>query len=79
VRLLEIISPAGFEAYFDELAEVLGASGPPDVGRILAVAQKYDMEMDFSTLMDISQKYNVSIGGPRAAQAAQEQSVGEPL
>jgi hypothetical protein len=40
------------------------------------------MEMDFSTLMDISQKYNVSLGGPRAAQEpaeAQIQPVGEPL
>ena len=63
-RLLEIISPAGFERYFDELAEVLRAGGPPDVARIIALAQKYNMEMDFSTIMEIAQKYNVSLGGP---------------
>jgi quercetin dioxygenase-like cupin family protein len=66
-RLLEIISPAGFERYFDDLAEVLGAGGPPDVDRIIAVAQKYNMEMDFSTIMEIAQKYNVSLGGSRDA------------
>jgi len=69
-RLLEIISPAGFEGYFDELAEVLSAGGPPDIGRITALAQKYGMEMDFSTIAEISQKYNVSIGAPRTEQAA---------
>lgn len=82
-RLLEIISPAGFEHYFDELAEVLAASNPPDFGRVMTVAQKYGMDMDFSTLMDISQKYDVQLGGrPRAAQdtwGAQDQAVAEPL
>jgi mannose-6-phosphate isomerase-like protein (cupin superfamily) len=33
-RILEIISPAGFERYFEELAGVLSAGGPPDLGRI---------------------------------------------
>ena len=66
-RLLEIISPAGFEGYFDDLAEVLGSGGPPDIGRIMAVAQKYSLEMDFSTIAEITQKYNVSLGGPPAA------------
>ena len=30
-RLLELISPAGFERYFEELAPHLSGSGPPDV------------------------------------------------
>ncbi|MGH2522514.1 MAG: cupin domain-containing protein [Anaerolineales bacterium] len=82
-RLLEIISPAGFENYFEELAAVLEASNPPDFGHVIAVAQKYNLEMDFSTLMDISQKYNVWLGGPNAAPKpdpnAEAQPVGEPL
>jgi quercetin dioxygenase-like cupin family protein len=69
-RLLEIIAPAGFERYFDELAVVLGADRPPDIGRILALAQKYSVEMDFSTVRELEQRYNVWLGGPRAAQAA---------
>jgi quercetin dioxygenase-like cupin family protein len=66
-RLLEIISPAGFERYFDELAEVLGAGGPPDIERIQSLAQKYEVEMDFSSVMDLVRKYNLSLGGPRAS------------
>src|SRR6266550_9278363 len=30
-RILEIISPAGFEGYFDELTELLRDGGPPDL------------------------------------------------
>jgi quercetin dioxygenase-like cupin family protein len=64
-RLLEIISPAGFEQYFDELAEVLGG-GPPDIERIQALAQKYQLEMDFSSVVELERRYNVRIGGPPA-------------
>ena len=66
-RVLELIAPAGFEHYFEELAVVLGASGPPDVERIQALAQKYDMEMDFSSVPELLQRYNLSLGGPPPA------------
>ncbi len=73
-RILELIAPGGFEGYFDELAEVVSVCGPPDVSRIIAIAQKYGVEMDFSSVMDLSQKYNVWLGGPQAAQAAKAMS-----
>ena len=66
VRLLEIIAPGGFEEYFDELAEVLG-SGPPDPGHLTAVAQKYNVAMDFSSVAELGKRYGVWLGGPRAA------------
>jgi quercetin dioxygenase-like cupin family protein len=66
-RVLELIAPAGFERYFDELAAVLGVGGPPDVDRIKALAQKYDMEMDFSSVPELLQRYNLSLGGPPPA------------
>jgi mannose-6-phosphate isomerase-like protein (cupin superfamily) len=33
-RILEIISPAGFERYFEELLELLPTAGPPDPNAI---------------------------------------------
>jgi quercetin dioxygenase-like cupin family protein len=66
-RLLEIISPAGFERYFDELAELLGADGPPSIERIQSLAQKYNVEMDFSSVEELLRKYSLSPGGPRAS------------
>jgi len=62
-RILEIISPAGFENYFVELAELLAQAGPPDVERINMLAQEYGLEFDFSTLAELSQTYDVSLGG----------------
>src|SRR6266700_1369924 len=63
-RILEIISPAGFEKYFEELAELVAPGGPPDIPRLLTLAQKYDLELDMSSVLELSQKYHVSLGGP---------------
>jgi oxalate decarboxylase/phosphoglucose isomerase-like protein (cupin superfamily) len=44
VRFLSIISPAGFEKYFDDSAEILGSSAtgtPPDLERHITLAQSY--------------------------------------
>jgi quercetin dioxygenase-like cupin family protein len=80
-RVLELIAPGGFETYFDELNAVVSVGGPPDVGRIIAIAQKYGVEMDFSSLMEISQTYDVWLGGVRPTEVvgAHDQRVGEPL
>ncbi len=63
-RILEIISPAGFEKYFEELAELVAPAGPPDILRLMTLAQKYDLEMDMSSVGELSQKYHVSLVGP---------------
>ena len=53
-RMLVVVSPAGIlEAYFAEIAEPIAdlahlpapADTPSDMGKILAVAQKYGIEM----------------------------------
>jgi quercetin dioxygenase-like cupin family protein len=67
-RILEIISPAGFERYFDELAEVLGSGGPPDIDRIQALARGYDMEMDFGSVPELLERYGLHLGGPPPAE-----------
>jgi quercetin dioxygenase-like cupin family protein len=61
-RILEIISPAGFEKYFEELAELLVPAGPPDISRLMFLAQKYDLELDMGSVMELSQKYHVNLG-----------------
>ncbi|HEX5451755.1 MAG TPA: cupin domain-containing protein, partial [Candidatus Limnocylindrales bacterium] len=47
-RLLELISPAGFENYFRELAPLL-AAGERDEAAIGRVLRRYDLVIDFST------------------------------
>src|SRR6202043_2942421 len=48
-RILEIISPAGFERFFEELVDLGGAAdAPPDV--LAELSARYGLEMDPATV-----------------------------
>jgi quercetin dioxygenase-like cupin family protein len=51
-RLLEIISPAGFENYFRELAPLLAAP-ERDEQAIGEVVSKYELDIDFGTIPEL--------------------------
>ncbi len=61
-RIVEIISPAGFERYFEELAEVLSAGGPPDVAKIEALAAGYGLTFHWERVAEITERYGVGLG-----------------
>ena len=61
-RLLEIISPAGFERYFEELIELLPKAGPPDPKAIATLAARYGLELDFESIPRLATKFGVSFG-----------------
>jgi hypothetical protein len=42
-KIQVILSPPGFEAFFEEL-DVLARQGPPDMGQVVALAGKYGVE-----------------------------------
>jgi mannose-6-phosphate isomerase-like protein (cupin superfamily) len=48
-RLLELISPAGFERYFEELAPHLASDGPPDLEALGEVQARYALTMDMNS------------------------------
>jgi mannose-6-phosphate isomerase-like protein (cupin superfamily) len=60
-RLLEIISPAGFERYFEELTE-LPTDGPPDRGQIAAIAARYGLELDFASIPGLVEEHGLRFG-----------------
>lgn len=63
-RILEIISPAGFEGYFDELADVLAATppgGPPDFRKIMEVAGRYGLTFHMERLPEIMERHGVEL------------------
>ena len=63
-RVLEIISPAGFECFFRELAAELKA-GPPDPNRIVALSNRYEVDMDLSSVPGLIDRFGVRFpGGP---------------
>ena len=48
-RILEIISPAGFEKFFDTMAELAGR-GELDPARLVALASDYGTEVDIASV-----------------------------
>jgi len=46
-RILELISPAGFERYFEELIEMTGPRTPETIGPLAA---RYGLELKFDTI-----------------------------
>ena len=60
-RLLELISPAGFEGYFRELAPLLAAP-EPDRGAIGEVVQRYELEIDFDTIPVLVERHGLRAG-----------------
>jgi mannose-6-phosphate isomerase-like protein (cupin superfamily) len=61
-RVLEIISPAGFECYFEELIELLPKDGPPDPNAIAALAARYGLELDFDSVPRLAKEFGISFG-----------------
>jgi len=60
-RILEIISPAGFEQYFAELVALGGSrEAPPDA--LKALSQRYALEVDPSTIPGLLERFKLRIG-----------------
>jgi quercetin dioxygenase-like cupin family protein len=57
-RLLEIISPAGFENYFRELAPLLAAP-ERDEQAIGEVVSKYELDIDFGTIPELIARHGL--------------------
>jgi mannose-6-phosphate isomerase-like protein (cupin superfamily) len=60
-RLLEIISPAGFERFFEELVALGGAlqAEPSALGELCA---RYELEMDPGSLPGLIERFGLQIG-----------------
>ena len=67
-RALEIISPAGFERYFREIAPLLPPTntGAIDYGALDAVMAKYGLEMDFESIPMLTERYGLVLDEPPA-------------
>jgi len=61
VRILEIISPAGFERYFEELVD--SPMERPDPAAIAAIAARYELELDFASLPRLVQEHGLTFPG----------------
>ncbi len=54
-RIIEVISPAGFEDYFREIAEAWG-----DVESLRRISAKYSLEMDLESVPGLCQRFGLT-------------------
>jgi mannose-6-phosphate isomerase-like protein (cupin superfamily) len=62
-RILEIISPAGFEQYFAELV-ALGGSREAPPAALKALSERYALEVDPGTIPGLLERFTLRIGEP---------------
>ena len=63
-RMIEIITPAGFEKYFMELAEATAAAGRrPDPSVIAPIAARFGLTFDFTEVPDIVARHGLRSPG----------------
>jgi quercetin dioxygenase-like cupin family protein len=60
-RILEVISPAGFERYFEEMIEVL-RTGPPDPAVLGGIADRHGLEVDLGSVQRLTETYGLRFG-----------------
>lgn len=60
-HIIELISPAGFERYFEELATALG-----NAGRMAQVREKYELEVDIASVPSLCERYGLTFPMPSA-------------
>ena len=65
-RLLEIISPAGFENYFEEFIDHSEPLTPP---KIAAIAARYGLELDFDSLPRLLEQHGLQFAAAAPAGA----------
>jgi len=58
-HLLEIISPAGFEQYFADLAPELARPGEPDLEALAEIRARYGLTMDIASRERLIEKHGL--------------------
>jgi mannose-6-phosphate isomerase-like protein (cupin superfamily) len=57
--ILEIISPAGFEGFFNELVDLINAEDSLDLAKLGPLGERYGVEMDPSTLPELCAEHGL--------------------
>jgi cupin domain len=61
-RVLEVISPAGFERYFEEMIDLLQQGGPPDLTALATLAAGYGLEVDLESIPRLTEQFGLQFG-----------------
>jgi len=59
-EIIEVISPAGFENFFRELAEVYAGPGEPDLSRFADACARYGLDMDPESVPGLCARFGLT-------------------
>ncbi len=59
-EVIEVISPAGFENFFREMAQVWG-----DMDQMIRIGRKYALEMDFESVPGLCERFGLTFAETR--------------
>lgn len=59
-RVLEIITPSGFEHYFKEIAPFFPDGQAPDLVALAVTVEKYGLQMDFDSVPKLIKRFNLA-------------------
>jgi mannose-6-phosphate isomerase-like protein (cupin superfamily) len=65
-RILEIISPAGFERFFAELVEIMREPGDPDFEKVVETAARYGHYFKLESVPELCERFGLVFGSPDA-------------
>lgn len=60
-RILEIVSPAGFEHYFEEMVDLLGGGGA-ELEALGELSSRYGLEMKPESIPELLERFDLRIG-----------------
>jgi quercetin dioxygenase-like cupin family protein len=58
-RILEIISPAGFEKYFEEVVEMRNTGRMPEPAVVMELQARYGLEMKFESIPELVERFGL--------------------
>ena len=61
VRFLSVVAPGGLERYYAEVAALIRPQGKPDIDAVLATSERYGIELDMLSLLDILERHQVQL------------------
>lgn len=61
-RILEVITPGGFEHYFAEIGALLGAPGGADFPGVVSIAERFGLEVDETSLARLVEEHGLRLG-----------------
>ena len=61
-RVLEIISPGGFEGYFEQLSDLLAQGSPPDPVKVGVIAERFGLDLDPGSIPRLTAEHGLTFG-----------------